>query len=211
MASLPAVPKPWLAPPSPGWSRVAEDGGVKRCTDVPQPLRLGRLIWTVGVASAQANRIVVERQARSCWNACLVDDGAGNFPTAKNRMRKARCLEDGQLVDVVHAEDLAAIEATGSLHVLNVEWIVDARVVSTGDVDFVRVGVIDFTAESPTALDTEAGLETVVVAVGVVFLLGNSANPSIDTDLVRNRDIRAAWIVCPSGCSGRLAGSHRDT
>ena len=88
--------------------------------------------------------------------------------------------------------------------VLNVERIVDTGVVGAGDVDFVRVGVIDFTAESPAVLNTQAGLETVVVSVGVVLLLRDAAETRIGTILIGNRQgsridgriaSRVAWRV----------------
>ena len=60
----------------------------------------------------------------------------------------------------------------------NVVGVVNGRVILAGDVDLVRIGVVDFTAQAPAALDTESGLESVVVAIGVVFLMRMPPKPS---------------------------------
>ena len=101
---------------------------------------------------------------------------------------------------------MTAIERAGTLVVLQVPGVADLVEVVSGDVDFVRPRVIDFAAQAPAVLHAESGLESVVVAVGGVFLLGDVAPALVSTErrssAVREPDgagrIRIGAIRCQS-------------
>ena len=115
-------------------------------------------------------------KARHVGSARLVHNGAGNFPSARDRVDKARALgEEGQLVDVVDAENLAPVEIARTLVILDVEGVADQTVIEFrgANVDRVRIRVIDFAAQAILVLRAQTGLEAVVVAVGGGFLLLN--------------------------------------
>jgi len=101
--------------------------------------------------------------------------------------------EDGQLVDVVGIDDVTPVESTGALVVLGVPGVADVVEVIAGEVDFVRVGVIELAAEAPAVLDAETNLEAVVVSVGGVLLLVDVGVALVGAELVEAaREVRNA-------------------
>ncbi len=82
--------------------------------------------------------------------------------------------EERQVVDVVGADHLTPVERARTLVILQVERVADRGQVIRGEIDLVRVRVIEFAAEAPLVLQTQTGLEAVVVAVGGVFFLGDA-------------------------------------
>lgn len=99
--------------------------------DVAGPLlRVGRLlhhVGTNGVVSAEAHCVgtAVARSIGACpRKAGFGDDRTGEFPTAKDLVRHSGGMcKDRQLVHVVDAQDLPAIEIAGALVIPQVEWI----------------------------------------------------------------------------------------
>ncbi len=89
-------------------------------------------VRTVGVAAAEADWIVADRQTRTLvvargLTAGLVDDGSGEFPSTEHRLGKTGALgEERQVVDVVGAEDVTAIKLPRTLVVLQVAGVADA-------------------------------------------------------------------------------------
>src|SRR5580658_9302925 len=150
-------------------------------------------IGEVGVAPAQPDRIVHAAKTGSRRLARLLDKGARNLPaTQQGVSQPVGLVEDGQAVDVVPLEDLTAVVTAVPLLILQEPRVVDSRQISIGQVDSVRVGVVQLTAHTPPVLETQAGLQTVVGVVRRVLFLGNPAISRVGAQLVRSGRISRA-------------------
>ena len=86
-------------------------------------------------------------------------------------MDKALLLvEQGDLVDVVDVEHMTPVKLARPLVVLEVPGVVDGGPVVGGEVDFVRIRVIGFTAQAPLVLHAQTSLEAAIAAIGVVLI-----------------------------------------
>ena len=63
--------------------------------------------------------------------------------------------EEGQVVHVVGADHLTPVERARALVILQVAGVADAGQVVGGEIDFVRLRVIEFTAQAPLVLQRE--------------------------------------------------------
>ena len=114
--------------------------------------------------------------------------------------------EDGQFVFVVHVEDVAAIQGTGTLVVLQVPRIAGGVEISAANlvIDLVRVGVVNFKAEPMPILLAQANLEAVVAAGEDVGNLVHAAKAHIGPRLQASDRSRACRLQklhgLPSGC-----------
>src|ERR1035438_6369911 len=136
-------------------------------------------IGAVCVVPAQPDRVVHAAKtgavgvARLCeaWLARLIHKGACKLPaTQQGVSQPIGLVEDGQTVDVVSPEDLTAVVTTVALVILQVIGVIYCRQVSIGEVDGMRVRVVQLSAQAPLVLETHAGLQAVVGVVGYVFL-----------------------------------------
>jgi hypothetical protein len=74
----------------------------------------------------------------------------------------ALLLKMGSLIDVVGAQDLTTVVAAARFVVLEVPRVADRLKIGVGQVDVVRVGVVQLAAEAPFVLNTKTCLEAVV-------------------------------------------------
>src|SRR5579863_2635872 len=126
-----------------------------------------------GASRTQPDRVVHAAELSRRRLTRFIDERTGHLPSTEKRVNEpAGLIEDGQAIDVVPMEDLTAVITTAPLVVLQVPRVLDSNVevladpagvqILIGQVDGVRVGVVQFPTQTPLVLDPEARLETVV-------------------------------------------------
>ena len=87
----------------------------------------------------------------------------------------------GKVVNVTGVEDMTAVEAgVGTLVISWVEGVGEPVEVVRDDGDVMRPGIGQLGGEAVFVLEANAGLQRVVVEVGLVFFLGNGGEAGID-------------------------------
>src|SRR5271170_8420541 len=79
---------------------------------------------------------------------------------------------------------MTAVITAAAFVILQVPWVGDGLQIGIGDIDVVRVGVIQLAAQTVLVLDAHAGLQAVVRVVRGVFFLGNRAITLVGAQLI---------------------------
>ena len=175
----------------PYWNRLSKCSRVKPLFLLFRIANLPNQIRAIGIAAAQSDRVVVDVETRPLVldeKAGFEDHGSGNLPSVCYLLHELvvpGILGEG--INVIHAEDVAAIQRPGALVVLEVVGVADLGEIVSGDVDLMRPGVVELAAQTMPVLRSETGLEAIVSAVGGVLLVGNAGEPRVVTEQVRRR------------------------
>ena len=142
--SLRALPKPWLTLPAHAGSGRCEGRLIKPLILLLDVVNLADDIGTVGIAAAQADGVIADAEAcAQVADTAVVDNGAGledsrtcNLPSTQAECASnPKLVEEGELVDVVHVEDMTSVVRAGAFVILQVVGIADLGQVAAGEVD----------------------------------------------------------------------------
>ncbi len=147
-----------VQPARPGWRRRAEHGRIEPLCLLLHVFRAARDVRTVAIPASQSDRVLANSQTgaligynRAGFEGCRTRQ----HPTTERRVREAlRVVEDRQVVDIVRAENMTPVQCARTLVILQVVRIAHPAQIVARNIDLVRPGVIQFSAQAPTVLNT---------------------------------------------------------
>src|ERR1019366_7431719 len=171
-------------------------------------LNLACEVGTDGVVATKSDAVgtaVAGSIAARPRHAGFGNDGTRDFPSAENAVAEAAGVREyGQLVHIIHIENVAAVEGAGALVVFQVERIGGGVEIGAAYfiIDLVRIGVIDFEAQTMPALLTQPNLQAVVAGGCDVGFLADTGESGIGPE---QRVLRAGEFTG----AGYLSSRHR--